>query len=82
MVREDGEVAGFHRVLEMLHGLVYSQQFVIVDAVFLLCCIELLAEEGEGLSDIVNQLLQYGTRGRSGSVRDECKWRIWVGVCQ
>jgi hypothetical protein len=33
MVREDGEVA----VAEMLHGLVHSQQFAIVSAVFLLC---------------------------------------------
>jgi hypothetical protein len=37
MVREDGEVELFQHVMEMLYGLIDSQQFVIVGAVFLLC---------------------------------------------
>jgi hypothetical protein len=42
MVREYGEMTSFQHVSEMLHGLVYSQQFAIVGAVFLLCWIERL----------------------------------------
>jgi hypothetical protein len=57
MVREYGEVTSFQHVSEMLHGLVYSQQFAIVGAVFLLCWIELLGEEGEGLPSVGDTLL-------------------------
>jgi hypothetical protein len=56
MVREDSEMASFQHVTEMLHGLVYSQQFAIVGAVFLLCWIELLGEEGEGLPSVVDKM--------------------------
>jgi hypothetical protein len=82
MVRENDEVACFQYVAEMLHDLLDSQQFAIVSAVFLLCQIEFLGEEGEGLSGVVNPFLQYGINGGSGGVRDECKCLSWVGVCQ
>jgi hypothetical protein len=70
MVREDGEVARFHHVAEMLHCLVDSQQFAIVGSVYLLCRIEFLREEDAGLSGVVDPLLQHGTHGRSGGVCD------------
>jgi hypothetical protein len=82
MVREDCEVARFQHVMEMLHGLIDSQQFAIVGAVFLLGRVQLPGEEGEGLPGVVDTLLQHGTHGGSGAVCDECKWRGWVGVCQ
>jgi hypothetical protein len=43
---------------------------------------ELLEEEGEGLPDVVDSLLQHGTHGGSGGFCDECKRRGGVGVCQ
>jgi hypothetical protein len=70
MAREDGEVARFQHVTEMFHGLVDSQQFSIVGTVFLLCRVELLGEQGEGLPGIVNPLLQHSIHGRSGGARD------------
>jgi hypothetical protein len=82
MVHEDCEVARFQHMAEMLHGLVYSQQFAIVCAVFLLGCVQLPGEEGEWLPSVVDKLLQHSTHGRSGGVRDESKWRGWVGECK
>jgi hypothetical protein len=47
----------FQHMAEMLHGLVDSQQFSIVCAVFLLSCIQLPGEEGEGLPRVWDKLL-------------------------
>jgi hypothetical protein len=75
MVSEDeDEVARFQHVAEMLHGLVDSEQLPILGAAFLLCQVELLGEECEGMPGVVDKLLQYGTHGGSGGVCDECKW--------
>jgi hypothetical protein len=63
MVSEDDEVAHFQHVAVMLHGLVDSQQLSIAGAVFLLCWVELLGEECEGLPGVVNTLLQHGWVG-------------------
>jgi hypothetical protein len=49
MIREDHEMVSFQHVAEVFHGFVYSQQNAIVSAVFLLCWVELLGEESEGL---------------------------------
>jgi hypothetical protein len=57
MVSEDGEVAHFQHVAEMLHGLTYSQQLSIVGVVFLLGRVELLEKEGEGLLGVFDTLL-------------------------
>jgi hypothetical protein len=57
VIHEDQEMASFQYVAEVLHGLVYSQQFAIVSAVFLLCWIELPGEESEGVSIVANTLL-------------------------
>jgi hypothetical protein len=43
---------------------------------------ELLGEESEGLSGVLDALLQYGTHGGRGGVCDEYKCRRWIGVCQ
>jgi hypothetical protein len=67
----DGVVASFQHVSEMLHGLVNSEHFAIVGAVFLLCWIELLGEEGEGLPSVGDMLLEDGTHGGNGGVCDE-----------
>jgi hypothetical protein len=45
----------------------------------LLGCVQLPGEEGKGLPSVVDSLLQHGTHGGCGGVRDECKWRVWVG---
>jgi hypothetical protein len=82
MVREDCEVARFQHMEEMFHGLVDSQQFAIECAVFLLGCVLLPGQEGEGLPSVVDSLLQHGTHGGSGGVCDECKRRRWVGMSQ
>jgi hypothetical protein len=57
VVREDNEMSSFQHVAEMFHGLVYSQQFAIIGAVFLLCCIELPGEESERLPTVFDLLL-------------------------
>jgi hypothetical protein len=62
----------FQHMAEMLHGLVDSQQFAIVSSVFLLGW-DQFPGEGEGLPSVVDKLLQHGTNGGNGSVRDECK---------
>jgi hypothetical protein len=46
MVSEDGEVARFQHVAEMIHGPVDCQQLSIIGAVFLLGRVELLVEKG------------------------------------
>jgi hypothetical protein len=66
---------------EMFHGFVDGQQFAIVGTVFLLGRVEFLGE-GERLPGVVNMLLQYSAHGASGGIRDECKRRGWVGMCQ
>jgi hypothetical protein len=45
----------------------------------LLGSVQFPREEGEGLPSVTDTLLQHGTHGGSGGVRDECKWRRWVG---
>jgi hypothetical protein len=60
MVHEDGEVAHFQHVAEMLQGLVDSQQLSIVGTVFLLGRLELLGKECEGLPGVIDTLLQHG----------------------
>jgi hypothetical protein len=57
VVREDSEMSSFQHVSEMFHGLVYSQQFAIIGAVFLLRCIGLFGEESERLPVVVYSLL-------------------------
>jgi hypothetical protein len=82
VIGEYDEVTRFQHVAEMLHGLVYSQQFAIVRAVLLLGWVQLPGEEDEGLPGVVDMLLQHSTHGGSGGVRDECKRRGRVGVRQ
>jgi hypothetical protein len=57
VVREDDEMSSLQHVSEMFHGLVYSQQFAIIGAVFLLRCIELSGEESERLPVVCDPLL-------------------------
>jgi hypothetical protein len=57
MVREDCELARFQQMAEMLHGLIDSQQFAIVGAVFLLGWVQLPGKESEGLPSVVDKLL-------------------------
>jgi hypothetical protein len=63
----------------MLHGLVGSQQLLIIVTVFLLGQVQFLGE-GEELPGVADTLLQHGTHGGSGGVCDE--WCGWVGVRQ
>jgi hypothetical protein len=81
LVGGNDEVARFQHVSEMLYGLADGQQLPVVGAVFLLGWVQ-LPGEGEGLPGVVDTLLQNGTHGGSGGVRDECKWCGWVGVRQ
>jgi hypothetical protein len=57
VVCEDSEMTSFQHVAEMLHGLVYSQQFAIIGTVLLLRCIELPGEESERLPVVIYTLL-------------------------
>jgi hypothetical protein len=79
---ENDEVARFQHVSEMFHGLADGQQLPVVCAVLLLSWAEFPGEEGEELLSIVHPLLQNGTHGGSGGVRDNCKWCGWVRVRQ
>jgi hypothetical protein len=74
VVGEDGKVARFQNVVDMLYGLVDGQQLAVVSAVFLLGRVELFGEESVGLPGVVDALLQYGTHGRRGGDCDDCKW--------
>jgi hypothetical protein len=77
MVREDGEVARFQHVTEMPHGLVDSQQFAIVGAVFLLCRTEFLGEEGEGLPGGVDSTARMASvTSASGAAGSGCASRL------
>jgi hypothetical protein len=78
MVSEDHEVTRFQHVAKMLHG----QKLPIVGAVCFLCRVELLGEECQWLSGVVNTLLQHGTHGGSRGVCDECKLSGWLAVPQ
>jgi hypothetical protein len=82
MIREYDEVTSFQHVSEMFHGLINSQQFAIVGAVFLLFWSEFFGEEGKGLPSSVDTLLEYGTQSRSGGVSDESQRRGRVGMRQ
>jgi hypothetical protein len=68
MVREDGEVARFQHVAEMLHGIIDSQQFAIVGAAFLLGRVQLPGEGDEGLPNFIDKLLQHDTHGGNGDL--------------
>jgi hypothetical protein len=57
VVREDNEMSSLQHVSEMFHGLIYSQQFAIIGAIFLLRCIELYGEESAGLPVVFDPLL-------------------------
>jgi hypothetical protein len=72
MVSEDGEVARFQHVTEMLHGLVDSQQLSIVGALFLLGWVQLPGEEGEGAARRCRHVAA-APHGGSGGVCDDCK---------
>jgi hypothetical protein len=63
----------------MLYGLIDGQKLAVIYAVYLLDQVEFLGEEGEGLSGVLDALLQHGTHG---GICDECKWWDWIGVCQ
>lgn len=82
IVGEYEEVARFQHIVQMLYGLVYGQQFVIVCALFLLGRVKILGEESEGLLGVLDALLQHGTHGGRGGVCDECKWRGWIRARQ
>jgi hypothetical protein len=56
-VLEDGKVASFQHVAEMLDGLVDRQQLSIVCTVFLLGLVHLFGEECERLPGVVHELL-------------------------
>jgi hypothetical protein len=43
--------------MEMFHGFVYSQQFAVVCAIFLLSRIKFLGKESKGLPGVVDALL-------------------------
>jgi hypothetical protein len=57
VVGEDGEVASFQQMAEILYGLVDGKQLAIVGAVFLLGRNEFLREEGEWLPCVLDVLL-------------------------
>jgi hypothetical protein len=57
MVREEGKVASFQHVAEMLDGLVDRKQLSIVCAVFLLGWVHLFGQECERLPGVVDALL-------------------------
>jgi hypothetical protein len=73
MVSEDGKLMRIHHVAEIFHGLIGSQQLLIVGVVFLLSGFSFL--EKKAMPGVVGTLLQHGTPGGSGGVCDECKWR-------
>jgi hypothetical protein len=72
------------RCLGVIHhiGVTNVGLSVSLCAVLLLGWVQLPGEEGEGLPGVVNPLLQNGTLGCSGCVRDKCKWCGWVRVHQ
>jgi hypothetical protein len=57
VVGEDGEVARFQHMAEMLYGLVDGQQLAILGDVLLLGRTEFFREEGEWLPGILDVLL-------------------------
>jgi hypothetical protein len=80
VVGKNDEVTRFQHVTEMFHSLANGQQLSVICAVFLLSWAKFPGEEGEGLPGVVDTLLQNGTHGGSGGVRDKCKWCGWVRV--
>jgi hypothetical protein len=61
-------MSGLLHVAEVPHGLVDCQALPVVGAVFLLCQVEFPGEEGEGLPDTLQSLLDDGTHGGGRSV--------------
>jgi hypothetical protein len=74
VVRLDGEVTGLQHVSKVSDSLVYRQELPVLCAVFLLYRTELPGEEGEGLQDILNPLLEFeaSVTRASGAVESGC----------
>jgi hypothetical protein len=63
VVHQNGETPGLQYVTEVPHGLIDHQELPVVSTVFLLCRAQLPGGESEGLSDVLQPLLEYGTHG-------------------
>jgi hypothetical protein len=73
---------GLQHVTLVPHVLVVCQELNFVCAVFLLGWTQLPGEESEGLPDVLQPLLEDGTHGCGGSVRDKGEWRGWLRMSQ
>jgi hypothetical protein len=83
MVSGDDEVTLFQHMTEILHVLVDSQQLWIVGAEFLNCWEELLGEECEWLSGVVDTLLQEAPMAEteaSVTSASDADGSVWAGA--
>ena len=58
VVRDDVEVAAFHKVVEVFDSQVHGQQLAIKGAVLLLCRSQFPGEVGKRAPRVINQLLE------------------------
>jgi len=63
LVRQDDEMLGLQHVTEVPHGLIDRKELPVINTVLLLCRVQILGEEREGLPDVLHTLLEDGTHG-------------------
>ena len=82
VIRDDVDVAAFHKVVEVFDSQVQGQQLAIKGGVLLLCGSQLPGEVCKRAPCVVNQLLEDCTHSGARGVSEDAGWGLWLRVDQ